>query len=138
MNREAIYSALFDLVTTATAITTTSRTLRHWGDVEANQMPALFLAQGNQVAMPVRGIPTRWELDATLWLYVTKAGGLSAGEVMNPLLDAIADTLDLTAVAPQTLGGLVHYARIEGTIETSEGSLGDLEVAKIPIKMLTA
>lgn len=135
MNRETIYSNLFALVSAAPGLVTTSRNLKHWNDVGPSEMPALFQAQGAQVAMPVTGHPTRWELNATLWVYVSTIGA-DPGPVLNPILDAIANALDRTAVTAQTLGGLAHYARIEGSVETSEGTLGDVEVVRIPVKIL--
>lgn len=137
MNREDIYQALFDRVAAAPGLITTARKLRHWDEVEASAMPALFQAQGNQEAMVVTGQPTRWVLSATLWLYVSTLDIASPGEAVNPLVDFIADALALSPAGHvQTLGGLVHWARIEGTIETSEGTLGDKEVLRIPIKIL--
>lgn len=138
MNREAIYSALFNLVTAAPGLAIMSRTLRHWDDVGPSEMPALFQAQGNQTAMAMTHQPTRWLLDATLWIYVSTDGETSPGAALNPIVDAITTALDQAFPGqPQTLGGLVEYARIEGTIETFEGTLGKLEVCRIPIVMLT-
>jgi len=140
MNREAIFSALFALVSSPAALQTKSRKLLHWNDVPASQRPALFQAQGRQtVAQPAaNGLPTKWYLEASLYLYVSTEGAASPGEVLNPILDAITATLEPNAIGtPQTLGGLVQWARIEGTIETSEGTLGDTEVAIIPIRILT-
>ena len=138
MNREAIYAALFALVSAPSGLKTRSRKLKHWDSVNASEMPALFQAHGPQVAMPVTGHPTRWQLDAVQWVYVSTVNG-DPGPVLNPIIDAIANALDLNSAGrPQTLGGLVEYARIEGTIETSEGTLGTVEVARIPVKMLTA
>lgn len=139
MNREAIYAALFALVGGAPGLATTSRKLKHWSEVPANQRPALFQAQGREtVAQPAaNGLPTKWMLDATLYVYVGTAGAESPGEVLNPILDAITARLDANVMGtPQTLGGLVQWARIEGSIETSEGTLGDDEVALIPVRML--
>jgi hypothetical protein len=140
MNREAIYAALFALVSAADGLVTTSRKLKHWSDVPASQRPALFQAQAREtvLATAVNGLPSRWLLEATLYVYVSTPGALSPGEVLNPILDAITVALAPTpAGAPQTLGGLVEYARIEGAIESSEGTLGDDEVALIPVRILT-
>jgi len=140
MNREAIFAALFALVSTPPALVTKSRKLLHWNDVPASQQPALFQAQGKQtVSQPAaNGLPTKWVLDATLYVYVNTQGAASPGEVLNPILDAITAALDANAIGtPQTLGGLVEWARIEGSIETSEGTLGDQEVAMIPVRILT-
>jgi hypothetical protein len=135
MNREAIYGALFTLMQTAPGLVTTSRTLKHWGDVPANQMPALFMAQGAQTAQTITNQLTRWHLDAKVYVYVSTDGATSPGAVMNPIIDAIATALGNFPTV-QTLGGLVQWARIEGTIETSEGTLGDTEVSIIPIRIL--
>jgi hypothetical protein len=140
MNREAIYSALFALVSGADGLVTTSRKLKHWSDVPASQRPALFQAQGREtvLATAANGLPSRWLLEVTLYVYVSTPGALSPGEVLNPILDSIASALDpAPAGAPQTLSGLVEYARIEGAIETSEGTLGDDEITLIPVRMLT-
>lgn len=140
MNREAIYAALFALVSDD-AFVTKSRKLLHWNDVQANQQPAMFQAQGKEtVAAPAAvGLPTRWLLEATLYVYVSTQGATSPGEVLNPILDALTAKLDPNPIGtPQTLGGLVEWARIEGSIETSEGNLGDQEVAMIPVRILAA
>jgi hypothetical protein len=53
-------------------------------------------------------------------------------------MDAICAALDVNAAGqPQQLGGLAQWARVDGNIETSEGTLGNLEVAIIPIRILT-
>lgn len=140
MNREAIYSALFALMATVPGLTTASRKLKHWSDVPPARRPALFQTQGRETVMATaaNGLPARWLLEATLYLYVSGTGMTSPGEVLNPILDAIAARLEPDpAGGPQTLGGLVHYARIEGAIETAEGTLGDDEVALIPVRILT-
>lgn len=140
MNREAIYAALFALVSGADGLVTTSRKLKHWSDVPASQRPALFQTQGREtvLATAANGLPSRWLLEATLYIYVSTPSSISPGEVLNPILDAIAEALAPTpAGTPQTLSGLVEYARIEGAIETSEGTLADDEVALIPVRILT-
>ena len=138
MNREAAYSALFALVSAVPGLVTTSRKLLHWDDVQPTQMPALFMAQGGQIAKPVTGRPTVWELNAALWIYVSTEGSDNPGSVLNPLVDAITALLaNPIAGFPQTLGGIVQWARVEGECVTSEGTLGQIEVIKIPVKMLT-
>ena len=138
MIREDIYAALFALVSTAPGLVTVSRKLRHWNDVQASEMPALFQAQGKQVPLQETNLLTRWELHGSFWIYVSTLDKASPGPVLNPIVDAIA-----TMLAPgpggrhQTLGGLVHYARLEGESTVSEGTLGDKEVVKIPFKILT-
>lgn len=138
MNRESIYAALFDLVSAPPQLITVSRKLRHWADVPASERPALFQAQKGEMAIQQTGLPTKWLFDVDLYIYVSTQGALSPGEVLNPILDQIAGTLDYKIPGvPQTLGGLVQWARIEGAIETYEGTLGDDEVAIVPVKILT-
>lgn len=138
MNREAIYSALFALASGAPGLATSSRKLKHWNDVQPGEMPALFQAQGAEIAAVQTRQPTRWTLQPKLYVYVRTAGATSPGEVLNPILDHLTTQLGNPFPGQaQTLGGLVEFARIEGAIETSEGTLGDIEVAIIPISILT-
>lgn len=137
MNREPIYQALFDLVSAAPGLVTKSRKLLHWNDVPATQRPALFQTQKSEAAIQTTGVPTKWMLSVEIYIYVSTLGAAHPGAVMNPILDAISAALDYKPVgAPQTLGGLVHWARIEGTIATDEGTLGDDAVAIIPVHIL--
>lgn len=138
MTREPIYQALFDLVSGAPGLVTKSRKLLHWSDVPANQRPALFASQKREIALFQPGMPTKWQMQVDLYLYVSTKGTVVPGSVLNPLVDHIAGALDWKPIGvPQTLGGLVQWARIEGTIETDEGLLGDDAVAIIPVHILT-
>lgn len=139
MNREPIYAAIFALVASTPGFVTTGRKLLHWNDVQPHQQPALFQAQKRETATQSTGRPTVWGGAVDLYVYANTAGAVSPGTVLNPLLDAIDALFEHhPARGPQTLGGLVQWCRIEGTIETSEGTLGDQEVAIIPIRFLTA
>lgn len=144
MQLEPIFAALFDLVWPAASTTfkndrATARTLLHWNDVPPEEAPALFMAQGDpSPSYVVNGQPPKWSLSANLYLYVRRDGDLSPGEVLNPILDGIIAAFNPNGIGvPQQLGGLVQWARIDGTIDTSEGTLGDLEVAVVPIRLLT-
>jgi hypothetical protein len=139
MNREAIHAALFALVSSRAGFITTSRKLRHWADVSPIEQPALFQAQGGETAIRTTGFTAKWELSVKLYLYAHTGGGLAPTSVLNPLVDAVIAALaPLPAIERQTLGGLVHDCRIDGTIETDEGVLGDQAVAIIPIRIITA
>jgi hypothetical protein len=139
INREAIFAALFALLSSSGAYTTASRRLQHWNDVSKSAQPALYMAQGAQVARTVRGYPTVWTLSVDVYIYVRTDGGLNPGPIINPLLDAIEAALAPNAAEnTQTLGGLCEWCRIEGAIETDEGTLGDQAVAIIPISILVS
>lgn len=137
IQREAIFAALFRLVSGAPGLVTTSRKLRHWSDVPQSERPALFQTQGDQVSLRDTGQPTRWLLTAKLYIYVSTFGENSSGEVLNPILDYLTQQLgDPFPGVSQSLGGLCEYARIEGTIVTDEGTLGDDAVAVVPVMIL--
>ncbi|BCA57685.1 hypothetical protein [Sphingomonas sp. HMP6] len=137
MNREPIYAALFALVSGGPGLVTTSRKLLHWNDVPPSSRPALFMAQKREGASQRTGLPTVWNLHVDLYLYVSTQGDVAPGSALNPILDAIASALDTHPVrGPQSLGGLVQWARIEGSIETDEGTLGQDAVAIVPVSIL--
>lgn len=134
--RESIYAALFALLAGTAQYRTTSRRLLHWNDVGAGAQPALFMAQRNEVPRTVRGQPTEWTLNVDVYIYCRTDGGLDPGPIINPLIDAIEGALAPNQIDNvQTLGGLVHWCRIEGAIETDEGTLGDQSVAIIPVSI---
>lgn len=138
MNREAIYSALFALVSTTPDIVVKSRRLRAWADVSPAEQPALFMSQTGESAVTQTNQPTRWFLNVELYLYAhTQNSQSSPASIINPLLDAITAKISPSYGENQTLGGLVQYCRISGAIETDEGVLGDQAVAIIPIEILT-
>lgn len=141
MNREQIYAELFERLKAIPGLRTTSRKLRHWTDVDSSQQPALFQAQGRQIATPgdpARGVPTKWTFLIDVYVYARTDGDRVPGTVMNPLLDAIEAVTkpDNPTQRVQTLGGLVERCWIEGDIETDEGTLGDQAVAIVPFRIL--
>lgn len=140
IEREPIYAGAFDLLKAATKVRNASRRLQHWADVSPPDMPALFFPQGRQEAIRSPGMDAIWRLHADVHLYVHTNGNAqhAPGQLLNPLMDAIELLLrpDNPITNKCTLGGLVQHAWIEGTIETDEGTLGDIGVAIIPIIML--
>lgn len=141
MNREPIYSALFAKLQGLPGVVTASRRLRHWSDVSPAEQPAVFMAQKNELAQITTGQATRWTLAVDVYLYVKTGGSHEApGPLLNPLLDAIESALavDNPIKNTCTLGGLVQHCRIEGAIETDEGTLGDQAVCIVPIVIFTA
>lgn len=138
MNREAIYSALFSRLANLPGVVTASRRLRHWSDVGMSEQPAVFMSQKNETATKTQGVASIWTFAVDVYLYVKVQGNDAPGPVLNPLLDAIEDALapDNPIKNTCTLGGLVHHCRIDGSIETDEGTLGDQAVAIVPILIL--
>jgi len=143
MNRETIYAAAFAKFSGASGFVTKSRLLHHWSEVQPEEQPAFYQVQISEENQQLKGIPPRWVLRMKLFVYVHPATQTLSDEVtpsqsLNPLLDALEAAL--TADDPQTnactLGGLVSRIWIDGTIETSEGVLGDQEVAIIPVSIV--
>ena len=114
MEREAIYSALFALLSTIPGIVTFSRRVRHWTDVPPVEQPALIQEQFEESARYVgRAFPAKWTLSLNLALYVNVGHDQKAAPsmVLNPLLDAIVAALEAPeGQEEQTLGGLVSIA----------------------------
>ncbi len=141
INREPIYSAVFALLGEIEGVKTVSRRLRHWADVPASEQPAIFQIQKGESPEQKRLIPTKWRLDLDLYLYVNSGDNPAASPaiILNPILDAIEDLFPPSDEdGPiQTLGDLVSHCWISGRIETSEGVLGEQEIAIIPIEILT-
>ena len=147
--RESLYAAIFakfaGLTFTSgskTAFGYTSRRLFHWETVELDSFPALMQVQTKEVPKQQRGLPTAWTLEVLLYIYVRTEAQQNSTIIPSQLLNPIMDALD-TALRPDdlksgtcTLGGLVSHAWISGPVETSEGNLGDLEVAVVPLEIV--
>lgn len=141
MNREAIYAALFERLRALDGVLTSSRYLLHWDDVPAASRPALFVSQGDQAQLDQSpGIPPRWVLTASVYIYVNHNKTSPAGIALNPILDAIEQALTFDNIMKRTctLGGLVEWCRVDGNIEVFEGFLGETGAAIVPIRMLAA
>jgi hypothetical protein len=140
MNREAIYAGLFNKVAAIGGFVTTSRLLKHWAEVSPDLQPALYQAQASESAETITGCPTKWMLHVKLYLYVRTDGLTPPSTIMNPLLDAIDAAMQYRnpITGKNDLGGLpgVEWARIDGEIQTDEGTLGQQAVAVVPILIL--
>jgi hypothetical protein len=141
MSREAAYGALFGLLgllRTAGAVKVCDRKVKAIDDVNAGELPALFMGVSHQTVKPRQGMPAAHALKALVYLYAANPDKhTAAGVQLNGLLDAVERTL---APAPgeetQTLGGIVYHAWIEGEIEVFEGVLGERAAAIVPVVML--
>lgn len=138
-SRETIWAAVYalfqaNLPAPIGPFITVSRRLAHWADVDKMAQPYFCMAQGRDEYVTETGQPTRYRMTCDLYVYCRTDGDPDPGPILNPLIDAVE-----AAIAPnpvegkQTLGGLVEWCRIEGTIETDEGTLGAQSVAIIPL-----
>lgn len=136
MNREAIYSALFEKVKAIEGLITASRVLKHWNDVTPSEQPALFMTQDGELPTSRHGLPTTWHLIVSLYLYCNAGSGSDVipARQVNEFLDKIQSAFAPDMVTGvQTLGGLVRDVKFGEKIETDEGLLGAQSVAIIPI-----
>jgi hypothetical protein len=142
IQREAIYSALWNLATKSYNFAAVSRRLRPWADVKAAEQPFLCMAEaGMEGLVKALGAATVWTLHARLYIYVHSSDPYrSPSELLNPLIDAVdvAMAPDFTGIQNLGLPEMVVHSYIEGRIETDEGVLGDQAIAEIPIKILCA
>lgn len=141
MNREHIYSALFERLQAIPGFVTCSRRLRHWADVDSLAQPALFITQGTEEVTTLSGEPSRWRLSIKLYLYARTDGDQAPATMLNPLLDAVCAAINevhpVTGRSALPVDG-VAYCRVEGVIQTDEGSLGDQAVAIVPVVILAS
>ncbi len=142
--RETIYAAVktaLDALATAGTVKTVSRRLRHWADMNPAEQPAIFMIQKSEVPAQVLELPTAWRLNLELYVYVNSGDDpyASPAVLLNPILDAIEGIFSPSEDdwPKQTLSNIVSHCWISGPIETSEGVLGEQEVAIIPIEILT-
>lgn len=144
MNSEAIYQALFNLLSGIDGVVTISRRLKHFNAVPEEQRPALFITQGNQQEVPVKGLDPKVQFEAEVYIYIHESDqSIPPSVQLNGMIDKVR-----TAIAPnfpdiceyQTLGGLVEHCWIEGTVEVFEAVENMIDgqgIAIIPIRILS-
>jgi hypothetical protein len=145
VSRESVSVALEALFVSLVpgTLTTLSRTLVPFTNVDKTAIPALFVVEDDEQDNQQQdfGLET-YKLDFALWLYtpVAEGGSEAPGTAMNTALDAI----DLAIRGPiagerQTLGGLVTNCWIDGKVIKQVGIVGQgmPSVARIPVTILT-
>ncbi len=143
LNREAVYQALFDLVTADAGIKaifqTTGRLLPQVEQASAATFPALYTFQ-----LPEKRVYTGRGMEAKRTLFVMFAAYLAPNGPTLPAtaVNAAADAIDNAISYPgnpdnvQTLGGLVEHVYIEPDIKPYEGLLQDKSVLIAVVAML--
>lgn len=142
ISREAAFSALFSLVSTAYPWGASSRRLRLWSETPAQMRPALFQLeagpetyQWTQLALPRR------TLEAKLFLYFDARDPTTPGSTaINQALDAIDAALSPTgtdlALGRQTLGGAVYDCRVTGVPVRDVGDLDGDGLAVVAVRLV--
>jgi len=143
VTRESIHEALYALGSGAAGLNFKSRILLHWDAVTPGQMPAFFQAYVGETSKKVYRQPAIWTMNFRWYVYVHVENADDPNgpmSVMNPIIDALEKSLGpppgYLGGDPQTLGGLVSHAWLEGDIETDEGTLGQTAVAIIPVNVV--
>ena len=151
-DREAAYLALFALgqgmswpstLGDGGSFVTTSRRVKLFNDVGADQRPALFQAEHDETWTQKTGLPYKRQLNAHWIIYI--ASGKDSMSVPADELNAILTAAEV-ALAPKpgdpgwpsrnTLGGLVYHCWIEGEVFKDPGDLDGDGLLMIPFKIL--
>ncbi len=145
--RETIYAAFYALLAAITAedgsktFKSGGRVLKAQEEVALEEAPALYVLQKTETAEVIRDIPTRWSLEAEVYIYVKTETqpGVAPSTQLNPLVDAVIAALggpnQPNTPIEQTLGGLVSKCRVAGAVVYGEGVLGDYGVAIVPVRI---
>lgn len=150
MNRELILSTLFALTEnvqwgtpTPRGFVTRSRRVKLFSDVPADQQPALYQAEHDELTSQQSNMPYKWVLKAE-WI-VYQATGFDPNAVPATENNLILDALQAALAPPpqdegypkrNTLGGLVHHCYIDGTVFKDPGDIDNQGMLVIPILML--
>jgi len=119
-----------------------SRDFKHWAD--SPEQPCVFLVEETETSESTRGLPIKWSLLCTVWVYAKKDGDVLGITKVNELLDLVEAILSPQSIpAPagnfsNTLGGLVDRCSVHGPTVKSGGYLGDQSVAAMPLQIILA
>ena len=135
--RESVYAALAASLANLVGIKTVSRRLKHWADVPRDEQPYLGISQARETSEGAIGAPMKWKWQLDLYLYTNSQTDETAATNLNAALDSVCNALNaLNPVTGRNTLGLpldVQYCRVDGSIETDEGTLGQQSVAIIPV-----
>lgn len=152
INREQVYTAFKSFLNAALnpaaspiPAVTVSRSVKHYKDVDAAQMPYCGILQKGEQVVRKRGLDAKVTLQAVLLIYTQGSpdgpdGGTPASTVINNILDTLDNILDPDALPGNTqqlgLPGIVEHAWIEGKVEIYEAILVSTSIAIVPIRIL--
>lgn len=141
-DREAIYAALFALITPAYAWKNDpARRVKLWIDVPNEQRPAMFQFEGHDEVWDwSNSANPRVYFEASIFIYTSAPQPNIGATILNQVLNAVTTRLlptgaDVTT-GRQTLGGLVQWARIQGSVTRVPGDIDGDGMAIVPIRIL--
>lgn len=141
VTREQVFLALFARMQTVPGFVSYSRRMTFPQQIPPGDMPALMQWEQPEMARGATSLPDKriWEA----WIVLAFKNGdpnVAGATIVNPMIDAVQDALAIDDWGKNncTLGGLVHYARIEGPVVKETGDLDSngLGGAVIPIKIM--
>jgi len=145
---EPIFAALFQRLKDKLvgSIKTYERREIDYSQIEGvDNQPALILIEDSFVPEnKSQGVPTKWTLNAIIFLYAKSTDSKTPGTILLNLVDQVNAAFDRQNSEPKfvpdetftTLGGLVHRAWISGAVEFYPGATSDQAIAVIPVSML--
>jgi hypothetical protein len=143
---EAAYAALFDrLRSQVEGINFASRQFLDWDSPKIRQ-PALLCVATDMVPAPrSRGLSPQWNLGATVILYLRNEGETTETKCQE-FIARVHAALQLQSTETPipggqyetTLGDLVLWAKIDGTVEIFQGQAGTQTAVLIPVGMFVA
>lgn len=141
-SRETIAAALFAVLNTVTmqgTFKTISRRPKLWD--ETIEMPALYLGQPEEDKAYLEGTTTPGKATLKFDLIIYTNSGLDPNAIPDTMMNNCIDAVEAALAAatpgqPQTLGGLVHHAWIEGQIQRAPGYLDGRGAAFMTISVL--
>lgn len=139
--REQVFQALFARMQTVPGITSYSRRMTLPHQVHPGDQPVLMQWEQPEITRIQTALPPKRVWEAWIVIAFTNNDNSVAGAtIINPLLEAVEAALAVDDFGRNvcSLGGLVHYARIEGNIvkETGDTDPSGLGGAVVPIKIM--
>lgn len=152
--REAIFSALFALVSgiTWTSIATnapqqfitTSRRVKLFSDVIAQQQPSLFQAEHDEQLGQVTNLPYKntmganWIIFQNVCADPNQQGAIENNLILDQVMAALAPVPSDPGFRDKrnTLGGLVHHCYVSGRLFKDPGDIDGQGMMVVPIKIL--
>jgi hypothetical protein len=141
VTREQVFQALFARMQEVPGMTSYSRRMTFPQKVSPGDMPCLMQWEQPEMVRGGTGLPDKRVWEAWIVIAFNNDDPQVAGAtIINPMIDAVQNTLAIDDFGRNTctLGGLVHYARIEGPLIKETGDLdgNGLGGAVIPIKIM--
>jgi hypothetical protein len=145
-SREPIFAALFEIGWAAMAwqnSKASARRVKLFSDVPTEQRPAFFQFEGHEETYDwsSNAQSPKVILQASWFIYTSAPEPIIGSTLLNEALDALATALiprgsDVVNAGRLTLGGLVHSARIQGSVTRVPGDLDSDGMAIVPVRIL--